>query len=383
MRVAFLTNNLSPHGVSLVEQIASRVDRFRVFVSAESDEVHGFIRTWGTLDVTVQRSINQLRVVRKAYGFWQTGELHIPFDTMHRLEEFNPDVILSGQLGARTVLAALYKRKHRKKRLILWATLSEHTESSRSWVRRAVRRWIVRQIDGAVVNGKSGERYLRGLGYLGPVAHAPYAIDDRPFERVRYCPEKNTYRLIYTGRLLAQKGLGTFCDALVSWCAGHPEISIVFRLVGDGPEQYKIASLKKPANLIIELIGSVPRVELAEHYNQADVYAFPTFGDEWGVVINEAMISGLPVLGSIYSQAVNELIQEGYDGWIFDPRDSESLSRALDRCFSSSPEKLQFMSGNAKREIGRITPEANGAKIAELIHGCMQGANLEDTSCRI
>jgi len=87
VRVAFFTNNLSPHGVSLVEQIANRVDRFRVFVSAESDEVHGFMRTWGTLDVTLQRSINQFRVVRKAYGFWQAGELHIPFDTMHQLKE--------------------------------------------------------------------------------------------------------------------------------------------------------------------------------------------------------------------------------------------------------------------------------------------------------
>ena len=49
------------------------------------------------------------------------------------------------------------------------------------------------------------------------------------------------------------------------------------------------------------------------------VLVFPTLADEWGLVVNEALAAGVPVLGSLYSQAVEELVRDGENGWTFRP----------------------------------------------------------------
>jgi hypothetical protein len=370
MRVAFLTNNLSPHGVSTIEEIAKRCEKLKVFVSSDRDEVHDFPCAWGDLDVIVQKSVNRFKVRRKEYGYWQAAELHLPYDTYGHLKRYDPDVILSGQFGVRTILAAIYKRTHRGKKLILWANMSEHTEARRSWIRRMVRRWIVRQIDGAIVNGKSGERYLGGLGFSGLIVHAPYAIDSTEFVHDAYSPKPNLFRLVYSGRLIPGKGVAKFCRTLARWCRAHPGISVVFRIVGGGPENETIGSLPIPANLAIEMAGQVLRDEVAPYYRDSDIFAFPTEGDEWGVVINEAMSSGLPILGSIYSGAVIELVKEKYNGWRFDSNSPSEVYDALDKCFQTTPQELVMMSRNSRDEIGKLTPQTAAQTIVELMKLC-------------
>ena len=66
---------------------------------------------------------------------------------------------------------------------------------------------------------------------------------------------------------------------------------------------------------------------MAEVYAKASLFAFPTLADEWGVVVNEAMAAGLPVLGSIYSQAVEELVEDGVSGWVFRQMNRRSRRR--------------------------------------------------------
>ena len=61
---------------------------------------------------------------------------------------------------------------------------------------------------------------------------------------------------------------------------------------------------------------------------------FPTLSDTWGLVVNEAMAMGLPVLGSVKSQAVTELIEDGVSGWWFDPTSPQDLERAVDRALA-------------------------------------------------
>ena len=66
--------------------------------------------------------------------------------------------------------------------------------------------------------------------------------------------------------------------------------------------------------------------------------------DEWGVVVNEAMSAGLPVMGSIYSQAAVELVSDGANGWLFDPRSEQNVYATLDRALSTPTEELQCRS---------------------------------------
>lgn len=355
-RIALLTNSLSPHSLPLCENISHAVQEFRAFLSSDADRYHNFPKPEASFQVTVQRSWNWLRLPRRAYGHWQKSELHVPYDTYLQLRGYDPDLILSVQLGLRTALAALYRLRRPKVKLILWATLSRHTEEHRYWLRRWLRRWIVRQIDGAFVNGKQGEDYLRLLGFTGEVFTIPYAIDDGLFRSGMYCPAEGVFRLVYAGQLVPQKGLRLFCSVLNRWCVDHPEVKVHLELIGNGAEERVLRSTPKTANLCVEIFRAMNQDKLAKHYHRADMLVLPSLGDEWGVVVNEAMIAGLPVLGSIFSQAVMELVEDGVTGWHFDPRDAESIYAGFERAFACSTEQLHAMSRRVGKKIDTISP---------------------------
>src|SRR5436190_875726 len=82
------------------------------------------------------------------------------------------------------------------------------------------------------------------------------------------------------------------------------------------------------------------RKEYSEFYSQAGILVFPTLADEWGLVVVEAMAAGLPVLGSLHSQAVEDLVTDGLDGWTFRPDDCASLRSALNRALGASAEEI-------------------------------------------
>ena len=367
LRVALLTNSLSPHSVALYECIGAQVKQFQAFLSAAIDLYHGFPSVQPTFVSHVQRSINLPPLWRRAYGAWQSMEFHIPYDTYGQLKLYKPDVILSVQMGIRTVLSVLYRQRRSDVKLILWATLSERTEQDRSWIREITRRWIVRRIDSAFVNGKSGERYLRKLGYKGTTFTVPYAIDDTPFLSYRYDPIPGFTRILYAGQLVPQKGLRAFCAALNRWCLDHPLHRVEFLLAGDGPEQKVLPSLLTADNVKICVLPKMPQSELAEHYRNSDLFAFPTLGDEWGVVVNEAMIAGLPVLGSIYSQAVTEMVKDGENGWLFDPLDMQSIYEVLTRALLTPTSRLKIMSRCSQETIAALSPQLVGMRAAAAI----------------
>lgn len=357
LRVALLTNCLSPHTLPLCDAMSARVREFRAFLSAEVDSFHDFPKVQAAFPVTIQRSLNAIRLRRRDHGFWSTNQLHIPYDTFQQLARYRPDVVLSCQFGTRTLLSVLYKLRHPETRLFLWANVSTHTEQNRAWYRRILRRWLVRHIDGAFVNGAEGAEYLRSLRFAGPISSLPYTIDETLFLRkASYRPANGVLRLLYCGRLDPCKGVRKFCERLNVWCASNPDTRIQFEIVGDGADGTAIRALSSAPNLTISVLPRMEQSRLARRYHQADLFVLPTFADEWAVVVNEAMLAGLPVLGSIYSQAVTEIVVDGASGWHFDPESKQSTLAALDRALSATPETLCMLSANAIQRMESFSP---------------------------
>jgi glycosyltransferase involved in cell wall biosynthesis len=367
LRVALLTNSLSPHTLPLCEAISRRVQDFEAFLSADADRFHHFPRVRGGFAVTVQKSFNALRFLRRSSGHWHTNQIQIPYDTFRQLKRFRPDVMLSNQLGVRTILCALYRRKAPGTKLFLWATLSAHTEQKRAWYRRWIRKWLIRNIDAAFTNGQQGKAYLHALGFAGPIFIMPYTIDSRLFERKNYDPEPGHIRLFYCGRIDSQKGVRTFTLALNRWCSDHPERMVHLQMVGDGPDAGAVRSMVTASNLQVAVLERLSQEELAPFYKRADVFVLPTLEDEWGVVVNEAMSAGLPVLGSVYSQAVAELVDDGLSGWTYDPRSEESTQAVLTRALDSSPAELRRLSQQAQLRVAEISPARVASRAVEAM----------------
>ncbi len=369
IRVALLTNSLSPHTLPLCERIHEATQELRAFVSAASDTFHNFPRPQANFPIVVQRSVNWLRLRHRTEQFSVSEQLHVPLDTLPHLWQYKPDVIVSSQFGARTAFAILYRMLHPRVKLVLWAALSTHTEDKRSRVRGALRRWMLRRVDAAFVNGKSGEAYLRSLGYRESICFVPYTIDDVTFLSPGYSPCADERNLLFCGRLDATKGILRFTRVLHRWCADHPETRIRFQIIGNGPDRAAIQALPALPNLTLSLLPRMEQKDLAAFYHQADIFAFPSMLDEWGVVVNEALIAGVPVLGSIYSQASVELISDAANGWLFDPKSDAGIYASLQRALTTPVQQLHCMSAYARCTAKEVAPERVALRALQAIAG--------------
>jgi glycosyltransferase involved in cell wall biosynthesis len=168
---------------------------------------------------------------------------------------------------------------------------------------------------------------------------------------------QEAHRLLYVGQLIERKGLIPFVSELVRWLEFHPTNKVELTLAGEGPVREQLEDLPLPNNLVISFLGKINYSDLPPCYAKAGIFVFPTLGDEWGLVVNEAMMTGLPVLGSIYSQAVEELVEDGLNGWTFTPDAPPSLHRALDVIMTTSDAHLEEMRIQARRTASKLTPE--------------------------
>jgi glycosyltransferase involved in cell wall biosynthesis len=371
MRVVLLQNFVAPYRVPLYEGLQDRLSEFKVFASTPMEDDREWVPDWGTIDVEIQRSFSIRYRVRENLGFRRTLQVHFPYDTLARLFRFRPDAVITVELGVRSLQVAIYKLLRPSVRLLIWCKLSEHTERSWGAARLLVRRFILSKADGVMVNGESGARYIARLGVPDErIFRVNQPVDVDAFTRTgRSRPVSARTRLLCSGSLIERKGVLPFLGRVDVWARANPTENLEIWWLGDGKERAALEAFATAPNLSQRFIGSVPYASLPQWYSQADILAFPTLSDEWGLVVNEAMAAGLPVLGSIYAQAVTELVSDGETGWIFDPTSDQSVQMALDRVRDTSPEDLARMRDACRRRIASVTPDAAAEKIFNALRG--------------
>jgi glycosyltransferase involved in cell wall biosynthesis len=368
-RLALLTNFIPPYRASLYAALAAHAGRLRIFVSTAMEPNRQWPSGWEGLDVTRQRSLSRHSLESHPYGFSDANYIHIPYDTLPLLLRYRPDVVISGELGLRTLQATVYRLVVRRSRIIVWATLSEHSEQARGWKRMLLRRWILRRADAVLVNGESGARYIKQFAVAPErIFFAPYTTDMAPFAAAPAGRgPREAHRLLYAGQLVERKGLLPFLGVLAQWAADHSERTVEFWLAGDGAERTALQAVDLPENLALRFMGNLAYGDLPQAYAEAGIFVLPTLADEWGVVVNEALASGLPVLGSTYSQAVEELVQDGLTGWTFRTDHPSEIYEALDSALTAPAEALDDMRKRAREAVQDLTPESVAERIAQAI----------------
>ena len=367
--MVLLTNFIPPYRIPVFQALQRRVKQFRVLISTRMEGDRDWDADAGGIDVVPQRSITWNRTLNHPSGFSEPNYIHFPYDTLTQLIRFRPDVVVSGEFGFRTLNAVLYRRLFRKSRLVVWATISEDTERYRSRLHLAIRSFIVRGVDAIMTNGASGIRYLEKF----PIArHRLFAVgqttDIRAFASVNAGREgAAAHRIIYSGRLIARKQLTTFVGILNEWCRQNPLRAVEMWFVGDGPERQKLEKMDLVPGLMLKFFGSVTYSELPAIYEQCGAMIVATFADEWGLVVNEALAAGVVVLGSVYSQAVQELVIDGENGWVFRAEDIEGMRRAVSRFLALDETSLAAMREKARASVAQLTPECVADKMLAVI----------------
>jgi glycosyltransferase involved in cell wall biosynthesis len=243
-------------------------------------------------------------------------------------------------LGGRMALPATYAAARRKGiPFVLWASLWAHPRTLAHALSYLPTGWLYRRADAVVTYGPHVSEYVRRRRKRGNVFEAPQASVLANAEREPH----DGFRLLYVGRLEREKGFDLLLDA---WRRADVDGELL--VAGTGP-----IAATGPA---VRALGFVPREELPRLYASADTLVLPsvrtaTFLEPWGLVVNEAMQQGTPVIASDAVGAVaGGLVRDGRNGLVAPAGDPEALATRI-RVAAMNAELRERLGAAARADV--------------------------------
>jgi glycosyltransferase involved in cell wall biosynthesis len=354
-RVIFLTEIISPYRIPFFNEIA-RVfkDKFLVLFLGESEKR----RKWKIYKEKIKFRYEILP------GILLQGRDSAPyflnFTLISRLIKHSADIIVIGGYHQPGSLMALLYAKFFKRRCMLWCESNKNDLRTRHFINEAYKRWFVRRCDGFIVPGKASFEYLVSLGArpkeisIAPnaidndyfsLASAKYKEDSEAIRKSKGYPKKN---ILFVGRLIEEKGI---FDLFKSFqIVSREESNLGLLIVGSGKAEKECREFCRINNLqSVFFTGFLQQEELPVYYAIADCFVLPTHSDPWGLVLNEAMSCGLPVISSDAAGAALDLVRPELNGYIFKRGDVSGLADCLRNILND--EGRRFRMGRVSLDI--------------------------------
>ena len=307
------------------------------------------------------------------------------------LKEANPQVLFVNGWGFRGALIGIKWAKKVGVRVVLMSE-TRRVDGSRFWMSEWAKRKIVRLCDAGLCGGESHRRYLVELGLpKDRVALGYNAVDNEFFGKIQSgVGISDGPYFLASNRFVERKNLGRLIEAYVRYVnsfSGERKRIWPLVLLGDGKLRAGMEALAR--NLGLEILAGDIQLnsyklktacegglvvfpgfrqidELLEFYAGAGAFVHPALAEPWGLVINEAMASGLPILSSNNVGAAEELLKEGINGFSFDPQNVEELASVLKRMAELTPAQRESMGAASRKIVSEWGPErfAQGAREA-------------------
>lgn len=235
----------------------------------------------------------------------------------------------------------------------------------RPWVKRMLYPWLFRLPSLFLPGGSRQAAYFRKYGVQEKrirVAQMTVDVDAMmahqatvPSERRNRIRERQGLTeghvvFLFVGRLESHKGIQELLDAYGE-LRKRAAVECALVVVGDGTCRHEIDKAAEQMPGIV-VAGRLTGADLLDVYAAADVFLLPSLKEPWGLVINEAMAFGLPVIATNAVGCVDDLVEPGINGLIVPPGNSAALAQAMQRLASDG--ELRRTWGAAARE--RIRP---------------------------
>lgn len=354
-KLVIVTEIIAPYRIPVFNALASKreIDLHVMFLS-ENDAT---LRQWRVYKDEIKFHYDVLPSWRQRFGGYNVLLNRGVFSALNTIR---PDAVLCGGYNyLASWEAACWARVHRIP-LLLWSESTALDRRRRYRVVEFMKRRFLSLCRAFVVPGRSALQYLMDLGIPGErIFTAPNAVDIRLFAALAEQASRNELQVrarlslplryfLYVGRLVRAKGVFELVEAYAQLADEmRAKIGLVF--VGDGADR---SDLIEGASRItagtIQFPGFVQREGLPEFYALADALIFPTHSDTWGLVVNEALSCGLPVIATRVAGCVADLVQEGWNGFVVSPGDPSQLAAAMARLIDDSG--LRFQMGSRSRE---------------------------------
>lgn len=212
-------------------------------------------------------------------------------------------------------------------------TFDAHNVFERSATMRAGLRRVLRHADAVTACSAYVLESLATLGAIRTDAIViPNGVNPADFASMKKQPSERPY-VLAVGRLVEQKGFDVLIEAIASPAA--PDLDLV--IAGEGPARRKLTARAYELGISerIRFVGAVDRYAVADLLARADVFAFPSRGEPFGIALLEAMAASVPSVAT-RAGGVTEFAEDGANVLLVEPDNPGALAQALARVTSDT-----------------------------------------------
>lgn len=345
MKVLFLTNIPSPYRIDFFNELGKHCD-LTVWFEARNEAN----REWKI------EGIGSSFRYKFLSGFTLGLDKHVNFSILRELRAESFDVYILGCYSSPTEMMAIQWLKARKKRFIL--NSDGGYPSGDRWFMKKLKTYLISSADLWLSSGTNCTKYLRHYG-ARPERIREYPLssvllsegDTRPLterekaERKREAGLRGTV-VLAVGQFIRRKGF----DVLIEAFARLRGEDASLLLIGGGPEREPYERRIQELGLRNVVIQDFMQTkDLLAYWKLADLFVFPTRFDVWGLVLNEALAFGLPIVSTTMAGAAHDLVREGANGYLVPPDDVELLAERCRKLIGDAELRLRF--GERSREF--------------------------------
>lgn len=336
------------------------------------------VHTEGTL--VVHRTFSLRKSLHQAGLFGAATYLASALQRLRRLLRTNHFDVFHFYFALPTGLLALYVHYRHKRPYVVSLRGSDVSGYDNTrWYLRPLH-WLLSPLTGMILNNAAYVTALsRNLRALEDSGHPDLdiqvignGIDRSLFPRNNRPKAHQNIRLICVCRIVRRKGLDYLLDAM-SELAND---GVTLDIVGTGECAADIHRSIRRLNLenSVRMVGYIPREQLHEHYNEADIFVLPSLSESFGQVLLEAMSCGLPIIASRVG-GIPETVRESAGGILVEPASSQAIVGAV-RQLSVNPDLREKM-GEFNAELARTEYQWSGIadKYEELYYSSIKSGH--------
>ncbi|MCR9115325.1 MAG: glycosyltransferase family 4 protein [bacterium] len=305
-----------------------------------------------------------------------------------KLTPLKPDLVaVNGWADCGALATLRWCQKHDVPAILM--SESNQMDFQRRWWRESIKKQIVGLFAAAIVGGKLSRDYLIKLGMPSDRILVGYdVIDNAHFERppaidlhkIKQITGIASPYFLASNRFIKKKNLGRLLESYSAYRSSseslHPGIPIWdLVLLGDGPlaDQLKTQVNALQIGKHVHFPGFKQYRELPPYYWGAGAFCHVSTTEQWGLVINEAMASGLPVVVSDRCGCVPDLVVDEQNGFTVDPKDIGALTDAMLRIASDA--QLQTTMGQESlKRISQWGPERFAFGMRNAVNAAQQNS---------
>lgn len=295
----------------------------------------------------------------RSYEELSANEIRNAF--LKQLDDINPDVVIGGSIVFFAGALGIRWAKNNHKKFIMFDD-AKPSQVKRTLIVRSIKNLIIRQVDGLWLPSKDYDVAFDGMLRKNTLIFHGYNCIDNDLFRYKGAKEMLFTTIICVARLVPIKNLSNLLKAWEIIEKQYPNYKLI--IIGDGPEFVSLNELTLNMGLkTVVFLGAVNNSDIPTYFYNSVAFTLPSLSESWGLVVNEAMAAGLPILISNKINAANALLQEGVNGYGFEPTDINEISAKIMQFIVLSAEEKKKMSDSSLTIIDKMSYENMGNEL--------------------